>query len=183
MGLNDFIGLWQMTISIWLNKSILLSYPHTHVPFIKHFVVIISVILIDQDLLSYSMQYSQSRPNKEATEHDVSNSIPRELWQEQVYLVTPAGVHQEHRRDKVQVPGGVGGNVPADGSNGLTIFSEGTMLRVLKFWIYLLTSFSQWWGRTVTELHKVPCCMLFENCKSQTSESICEWVRIQNKPF
>ena len=59
-------------------------------------------------IFSYNVSLNkQLRSHKKATKHDVSDPVPREICQEQVNLVIPAGVHQEHCGDKVQVSGGV----------------------------------------------------------------------------
>ena len=70
------------------------------------------------------MHHLQLRSHKEATKHDVSDPIPGEICQEQVNLVIPAGVHQEHGGDKVQVSCRVRGYATTDSSDRLTIFSK-----------------------------------------------------------
>ena len=62
--------------------------------------------------------------HKEATEGDIRHSIAREVCQEQVNLVIPAGVQEEDCADKVLVPGGVWRNVPGDGPCSLAILPE-----------------------------------------------------------
>ena len=61
------------------------------------------------------------RPHEEATEHDVCDAISGEVGEEEVDLVAPAGVHQEHRRHEVLVPRGVRGDVAADRAHRLPV--------------------------------------------------------------
>ena len=61
------------------------------------------------------------RPHEEATEHDVCDAISGEVSKEEVNLVAPAGVHQEHRRHEVLVPRGVRGDVAADRAHRLPV--------------------------------------------------------------
>ena len=63
------------------------------------------------------------RPHEEATEHDVCDAISGEVGEEEVNLVAPAGVHQEHRRHEVLVPRGVRGDVAADRAHRLPVLS------------------------------------------------------------
>ena len=65
--------------------------------------------------------YEILRPHEEATEHDVCDAVAGEVGEEEVDLVAPAGVHQEHRRHEVLVPRGVRGDVAADRAHRLPV--------------------------------------------------------------